>query len=113
MGGYIGLLLGYSFLQIPDFIILNVLKTKGWFEQFREKRDQNQTRTLKITIHENISASQDRSERESNDGWERDQRYVDINSHKELIARIEQLEKSAKSQQCTLVSLERNKEGSL
>ena len=113
MGGYIGLLLGYSFLQIPNFIILIVLRAKNWVERIQDGRDPNQTKTLKVMVHENLSASQGGSKRESNDDWEGNRLYVDINAHKELIARIEQLEKSAKSTQCTLMSLERNRKRSL
>ena len=103
MGGYIGLFLGYSFLQIPDFIILIVLRAKSWVEQIQEGRDPNQTKTLKVMVHENLSASQGRSKRESNEDWEANRLYIDINAQKELIARIEQLEKSAKSTHCTLM----------
>ena len=112
VGGYIGLFLGYSFLQIPDFIILIVLRAKNWVERIQDGRDPNQTKTLKVMVHENLSASQGGSKRESNDDWEGNRLYVDINAHKELIARIEQLEKSAKSTQCTLMSLEWNRKPS-
>ena len=103
VGGYIGLFLGYSFLQIPDFIILIVLRAKSWVEQIQEGRDPNQTRALKVMVHENLSASQGGSKRESNEDWEANRLYIDINAQKELIARIEQLEKSAKSTRCTLM----------
>ena len=103
VGGYIGLFLGYSFLQIPDFIILIVLRAKSWVEQIQEGRDPNQTKTLKVMVHENLSASQGGSKRESNEDWEGNRLYIDINAQKELIARIEQLEKSAKSTHCTLM----------
>ena len=106
MGGYIGLFLGYSFLQIPDFIILIVLRAKSWVKQIQEGRDPNQTKTLKVMVHENLSASQGGPKRESNEDWEANRLYIDINAQKEIIARIEQLEKSAKSTQCTLMSLE-------
>ena len=92
VGGYIGLFLGYSFLQIPDVILFIVLKAKRWLEQIREGRDQNKTKPLKIMVHENISASQGISKRESNNGCEESRLYVDINAHNELIARIEHLE---------------------
>ena len=111
VGGYIGLLLGYSFLQIPNFIILIVLRAKNWVERIQDGRDPNQTKTLKVMVHENLSASQGGSKRESNDDWEGNRLYVDINAHKELIARIEQLEKSAKSTQCHYI--EQNRKGSL
>ena len=92
VGGYIGLFLGYSFLQIPDSILFIVLRAKSWLEQSREGRDQNQTKTVKVIVHENMSASQGISKRESNKGWEGSRLYVDINAHNELIARIEHLE---------------------
>ena len=103
MGGYIGLFLGYSFLQIPDFIILIVLRAKSWLERIQDGKDTNQTKTLKVMVHENLSSSEGGSKRESNEDWDGNRLYVDINAHKELIARIEQLEKSAKSTQCTLM----------
>ena len=92
MGGYIGLFLGYSFLQIPDFILFIVLRAKRWLEQIREGRDQNKTKPLKIMVHENMSASQGISKRESNNGCEEGRLYVDINAYNELIARIGHLE---------------------
>ena len=113
VGGYIGLFLGYSFLQIPDFIIFIVLRAKGWLELIREGGDRNHTKTSKILVHESMSASQSRSKSESNEDWEGNRIYVDNNAHTKLIARIEQLEISAKSTQCTLMSLERNRKGSL
>ena len=113
MGGYIGLFLGYSFLQIPDFVIFIVLKAKSWFKQIREGGDRNQTKSLKLLVHERKSASQSRSKRESNENWEGTRGYVDNNAHTELISRIEQLEKSLKSTQWTLMSLKRNRKGSL
>ena len=92
VGGYIGLFLGYNFLQIPNLIILIVLRAKSWLEQIKKDRDQNKTKTLKIMVHENLPASQGGSKRESNEDWEGGRLYVDINAHNELIARIEQLE---------------------
>ena len=99
MGGYIGLFLGYSFLQIPDFIILIVLRAKSWLQKIREGRGQNQTETLKVIVHEHMSISQGKPKRESNEDWEGNRLYVGINDYKELITRIEQLEKSVKSNQ--------------
>ena len=84
--------LGYSFLQIPDFILLIVVRAKRWLKQTGEGRDQNKTKTVEIIVHEDMSASQGRSKRESNKGWEESRLYVDINAHNELIARIEKLE---------------------
>ena len=66
VGGYIGLFLGYSFLQIPDFILLTVLNAKRWFVRIQEGKDQNQKGTIKVTVQESISASQDGSKRGSN-----------------------------------------------
>ena len=113
VGGYIGLFLGYSFLQIPDFIIFIVLRAKRWLERIREGGDRNPTKTSKILVHESMSASQSRSKCESNEDWEGNIIYVDNNAHTKLIARIEQLEKSVKSTQCTLMSLKRNRKCSL
>ena len=76
--------LGYSFLQIPDFILLIVVRAKR--KQNGEGRDQHMTKTVEIIVHEDMSASQGRSKRESNKD------YVGINAHNELIARIEHLE---------------------
>ena len=110
VGGYIGLFLGYSFLQIPDFILLTVLNAKRWFVRIREGKDQNQTGTIQVTVQESISASQDRSKRRSNGDWAGNECFADINvHHKTLITRIEQLEKSTKSTQQLLRSLERNR----
>ena len=69
-----------------------MLRAKRWLEQIREGRDQNKTKTLKIMVHENMSASQGISKRESNKGCEGSRIYIDINAHNELIARIEHLE---------------------
>ena len=113
VGGYIGLFLGYSFLQIPDFIIFIGLRAKRWLERIREGGDRNQTKTSKILVHESMSASQSRSKSESNEDWKGNRIYVDNNAHTELIARIEQLEKSAKFTQRTLRSLARTRKGSL
>ena len=90
-----------------------MLRAKNWVERIQDGRDPNQTKTLKVMVHENLSASQGGSKRESNKGCEGSRLCVDINAHNELIARMEQLEKSVKSTQCTLMSLERNSKCSL
>ena len=46
-----------------------------------------------------MSVSQGKPKRESNEDWEGNRLYVGINDYKELITRIEQLEKSVKSNQ--------------
>ena len=33
IGGYIGLILGYSLLQIPDFVVMLYLKVKKYLEK--------------------------------------------------------------------------------
>ena len=105
--------LGYSFLQIPDFIIFIVLRARRWLERIREGGERNQTKTSKILVHDTMSASQSRSKSESNEDWEGNRIYVDNNAHTKIIARIEQIENSVKSTQCTLMALERNRKGSL
>ena len=107
VGGYIGLFLGYSFLQIPEFLILVYLRAKRCCAKIRERRDQNQTRTLNIRVHENNSSLQGRWENESNEDCAGNDRIGDKNVHpKELIARVEQLEHST---QYIFRSLEKNR----
>ena len=38
MGGYIGLCLGYSFLQIPDLILMIVRKLKKYYAELRHRQ---------------------------------------------------------------------------
>ena len=59
--------LGYSFLQIPEFMILVYLRAKRWFETIREGRDRNQIRNSNITVHENMFSLEGRWENESNE----------------------------------------------
>ena len=110
VGGYIGLFLGYSFLQIPEFMILVYLRSKRWFAKIREGRDRNQIRNSNITVHENILSLEGRWENESNEDYVGNDCIGDKNVHpKELIARIEQLEHST---QCLFRSLEKNRKNS-
>ena len=111
VGGYIGLFLGYSFLQIPEFMILVYLRAKRWFAKIREGRDQNQIRTSNITVHENMFSLQGRCENESNEDCVGNDRIGDKNVHpKELIARIEQLEHST---QCLFRSFDQNRKNAV
>ena len=88
-----------------------MLRAKSWLERIHDGRDPNQTKVLKIIVHENLTVSQGGSKRESNEEWDGNRFYVDMNAHKELIARIEQLEKSAQSTQPHCI--EQNRKGSL
>ena len=76
-------------------MILVYLRAKRCCAKIRERRDQNQTRTLNIRVHENNSSLQGRWENESNEDCAGNDRIGDKNVHpKELIARVEQLEHS-------------------
>ena len=86
-------------------MILVYLRATRWFAKIREGRDRNQIRNSNITVHENTSSLQGRSENESNEDCVGNDRIGDKNVHpKELIARIEQLEHST---QCLFRSLEK------
>ena len=48
IGGYIGLVLGYSLLQIPDFIIFIVRRTNGWRSEINKSRYHNNSKTWNV-----------------------------------------------------------------
>ena len=88
-------------------MILVYLRAKRCCAKIRERRDQNQTRTLKIRVHENMSSLQGRSKDESNEDCVGSDGIGDKTvHHKVLITRIEQLEHST---QCLFRSLEKNR----
>ena len=95
IGGYIGLVLGYSLLQIPDFIIFILGKTKGWTSGFRERRYRNKTKAWNVMENEKPSASKSPSAKESTENWGTKRDLVCTNTQFDsVIQRIEQLEKS-------------------
>ena len=95
IGGYIGLVLGYSLLQIPDFIIFILGKTKGWCLGFRERRYLNQTKAWNVIENEKAFASKSHSAKESTENRDTKGYFVSTSAQFEsVIKRIEQLEKS-------------------
>ena len=108
IGGYIGLVLGYSLLQIPDFIIFILGKTKGWSSGFRERRYRNQTKAWNVIENEKASASKSQSAKESTENRDTKGYFVSTNVRFEsVIKRIEQLEKSTYEIRRTLVQNEK------
>lgn len=95
IGGYIGLVLGYSLLQIPDFIIFILGKTKGWSSGFRERIYRNQTKAWNAMENEKAPASKSPPAKESTENGDTKRDLVCTNAQFEsVIQRIEQLEKS-------------------
>ena len=109
IGGYIGLVLGYSLLQIPDFIIFILGKSKGWCLGFRERRYLNQTKAWNVIENEKASASKSQPAKESTENRDTKGYFVSTNARFEsVIKRIEQLEKSTYEIKSTLVQNEKS-----
>ena len=61
VGGYIGLVLGYSFLQIPSLIIFIVTQCKGCFSHIRGQRGQTKIKALTVTMNGKLFESKSKS----------------------------------------------------
>ena len=95
IGGYIGLVLGYSLLQIPDFIIFILGNTKGWSSSFRERRYHNQTKAWNVIENYKASAYKSASTKESRENRDAKRDFVSTHAQfQSVIERIEQLERS-------------------
>ena len=53
-GGYIGLVLGYSLLQLPDFVIVIVTRMKRWLSQIQNRRNQGYAKMLAVIINDKL-----------------------------------------------------------
>ena len=85
IGGYIGLVLGYSLLQIPDFIIFILGKTKGWCSGFKERRYRNQTKAWNVIQNDKVSASKSPSIKESTENRDTKRDFVSTNARFESV----------------------------
>ena len=52
LGGYIGLCLGYSFLQIPDLIFVITRKAKKYYLEKQARKNSVNSYPLNVSLHE-------------------------------------------------------------
>lgn len=50
IGGYVGLCLGYSILQLPDFVHKMLMKLKKWFLNVKQARSDTGSSTVSIVV---------------------------------------------------------------
>ena len=92
------MVLGYSLLQIPDFIIFIVTRTKRWPSQIQNLRSQSHTRVCNVRIKKTESTSKGISEKETNDVFNRNGAVVYTDAkYGEIMKRIIQIENSMNS----------------
>ena len=97
-GGYIGLVLGYSLLQIPDFIIVIFTRTKRWLSQIENRRNQNHTKVWTVKLNDKELTSKGISQKETNEFC--DTKGNDVHTDAKyavMMKRIGQLERSMDS----------------
>ena len=79
VGGYIGLVLGYSLLQIPGLIISIVTQCKGWLSHIRAQGGQTKTKDSTVTMNGKFLESKIKSEKEGTEDWDRNGAFADTN----------------------------------
>ena len=91
VGGYIGLFLGYSFLQIPTLVAFLVTQGKGWLSHIRGRR--KKTKELTVTMNQKLFESRIKSNNKRNENRNRNGVFADTKfQYVELLKRIAQLE---------------------
>ena len=92
------MVLGYNLLQIPNFILFIITRTKRWFSQIQYRKDQDRTTVLSVSINERELTSIGKLEKEMNEVCNRKGAICCADSKYEKILKIiEQLEKSMDS----------------
>ena len=92
------MVLGYNLLQIPNFILFIITRTKRWFSQIQYRKDQGHTTALSVSINEREPTSKGKLEKEMNEVCNRKGAICCADSKYEKITKIiEQLEKSMDS----------------
>ena len=92
------MVLGYNLLQIPNFILFIITRTKRWFSQIQYRKGQGRTTVLTISINEHEPTSKGKLEKEMNEVCNRRGAICCADSKYEKITKIiEQLEKSMDS----------------
>ena len=95
IGGYIGLVLGYSLLQIPDFIIFIVRRTDGWRSEISKRRYHNNSKTWNVMVHERAFTSKGILKQGLTENWDGRAEFARMNVLVEdLMKRVVQLETS-------------------
>ena len=95
IGGYIGLVLGYSLLQIPDFIIFIVRRTNGWRSEISKRRYHNNSKIWNVILYERALTSKGILKKELNENWDGRGEFARMNVLVEdLMKRMVRLESS-------------------
>ena len=89
------MVLGYSLLQIPDFIIVIVTRTKRWLSQIQIRRNQSHTKEWTVKINDKEHTSKSILQKEFNEACGTKENNVFTDAKCEAIMeRIEKLEHS-------------------
>ena len=92
------MVLGYSLLQIPDFIIVIVTRTKRWLSQIQNRRNQSHTKARAVKINDKELTPKDILQKETNETYDTKRNDVCADTKYEIIMKkIEKLEKSMDS----------------
>ena len=92
------MVLGYSLLQIPDFIIIIVTRTKRWLSQIQNRRNQTHKKEWTVKINDKELTSKSILQNEINEACDPGGKDVGNDAMYELIMkRIEKLEQSVDS----------------
>ena len=92
------MVLGYSLLQIPDFIIVIVTRTKRWLSQIHNRRIQRYTKVWTVEINDKELASKSILKTEINEACDTKGNDVCTDAKYEAIMkRFEKLEHSMDS----------------
>ena len=92
------MVLGYSLLQIPDFIIVIFTRTKRWLSQIENRRNQNHTKVWTVKLNDKELTSKGISQKETNEF--RDTKGNDVHTdakYEVMMKRIGQLERTMDS----------------
>ena len=92
------MVLGYSLLQIPEFLIVIVTRTKRWLSQIQNRRNQSHTKVWTVKINDQELTSKSILQKEINEACDTKGYGVCTKAKYEaLMKRIEKLEHSVDS----------------
>ena len=82
------MVLGYSLLQIPEFIIFVVTHTKQWFSQIQNRRNQSHTTVRTVKINDKELPSKDILQKETNETYDKKRNDVCADTKYEIIMKF-------------------------
>ena len=87
------MVLGYSLLQLPDFVIVIVTRMKRWLSQIQNRRNQSQTKILAVIINDKLTTPKVIAQKEIDEACDTKGNDVCTDARYEvMMKRIEKLE---------------------